>query len=195
MVLKTTTMFLLFATATYGVVASQEPIECGLNEEPGDPCARPDNPCYCELQWPETGEGGSCTGCVCKPGFRRTLFGECASEEECRKCRGDPFTDFRACGTACPFACKQTTPRACPRICVQDCFCIDGYVRSSENGTCVPIEHCPPICRDTNMVFSSSTNCNPPSCDNYCPATCGVPGCECAPGLFLQKGQCVKECA
>ncbi|KAK8772931.1 hypothetical protein V5799_012533 [Amblyomma americanum] len=192
------TAALLYIVIAYAwrTASSSANTKCGFNEEPGDPCARPDSPCFCNVDRKDKGSRDSCPGCVCKEGFRRTLFGECVNQTMCELCDEEPFSGYKTCGTACPLVCNETVARMCARICVQGCFCYDGYIRSSTtNGTCVLIKDCPPLCPDPSMVFSQTTSCNPPSCDQVCPSVCGGPGCQCPPDMFLQNGTCVQQCA
>ncbi|XP_037273269.2 uncharacterized protein LOC119165188 [Rhipicephalus microplus] len=182
------------------------PFDCQLNEEPGDPCARPDLPCRRNSndgKYPflaNTTGGKGCSGCVCRQGFRRSVFGECIAESDCRTCWNDPFSDYSSCG-GCPPVCGEDYPAPCPRTCTSGCYCLDGFVRSSrDGGSCVPIASCPPKCFGENMVFVAQKSCFPERCpkredqddDAY---DCGRPGCECSQGhRLLDSLTCVAKC-
>ncbi|XP_077492480.1 uncharacterized protein LOC144103698, partial [Amblyomma americanum] len=183
---------------------------CPLNEELGDPCTKPDRPCRGEpgegRQLPSgfdaiSGENpGPCSGCVCKPGFRRSVFGECVADVDCRSCWRDPFSDFVSCGGCSP-VCGQLYPAPCPRTCSSGCYCLEGFVRSSkEGGHCVPATSCPPVCVQANMVFVARKSCFPVRCgggdhEECFPYDCGRPGCECKPGYHLiNSTACVTAC-
>ncbi|KAH6924868.1 hypothetical protein HPB50_025766 [Hyalomma asiaticum] len=171
--------------------------DCQLNEEPGDPCTRPDLPCRSVFVGNST-YGKGCSGCVCKQGFRRSVFGECVAEGDCRTCWSDPFSDYSSCG-GCPPVCGEVYPAPCPRTCSSGCYCIDGFVRSSiDGGSCVPVTSCPPKCLGGNMVFVAHKSCYPDRCpagQDYGPYDCGGPGCECSQGYrLLDSLTCVAKC-
>ncbi|XP_075529749.1 uncharacterized protein LOC142563108 isoform X1 [Dermacentor variabilis] len=176
-----------------------------MNEEPGDPCSRPDLPCRGDTKEGQslspsnsTREKG-CSGCVCREGFRRSAFGECVAESDCRTCWRDPFSDYSYCG-GCPPVCGEVYPAPCPRTCSPGCYCLDGFVRSSrDGGSCVPVPSCPPKCLYENMVFVTHKSCFPERCGHdglECGAyDCGRPGCECSRGYrLLDSLTCVDEC-
>ncbi|XP_077494810.1 inducible metalloproteinase inhibitor protein-like [Amblyomma americanum] len=190
---------LILVIALPVVVQLSEASVCQANEVPGDPCRYPDNVCICNVtrQTPRPVE--TCSGCVCKDGYWRSLFGACEPVDSCLTCRGDLYADYKSCGSRCAPICNGTLSEVCPDICVGGCFCLPGYVRSSHNGTCVPIDVCPPLCRDPNQVYVSSVTCFPKTCDHgghsRCGPPCGQPGCQCKQGFYtLPNGTCVDSC-
>ncbi|XP_070383383.1 SCO-spondin-like [Dermacentor albipictus] len=208
LVLETLLGSLLLATVGSNpeVESDEAPVsECPMNEEPGDPCSRPDLPCRGDIKEGQslspsnsTLEKG-CSGCVCREGFRRSAFGECVAESDCRACWRDPFSDYSHCG-GCPPVCGEVYPAPCPRTCSPGCYCLDGFVRSSrDGGSCVPVSSCPPKCLYENMVFVTHKSCFPERCGHdglECGGyDCGRPGCECSPGYHLLDSlTCVDEC-
>lgn len=55
----------------------------------------------------------------------------------------DTNEQYSSCGTYCPQTCNDyASPKACPDVCAQGCFCLEGFVRRSVDGECVPVEAC-----------------------------------------------------
>ncbi|KAG0424406.1 hypothetical protein HPB47_028343 [Ixodes persulcatus] len=141
-------------------------IACSANEEIGDPCRNPDEPCPITRANSDATSNDSCGGCVCKEGFLRTVLGECVTPEQCDRCKDKEFEVFMSCGTACPLVCNQTYPKVCRLQCVTSCFCLPGYIRPSKDGPCVPIEECPPTCEDdVTMIYTTCRSACPPTCN------------------------------
>ncbi|XP_040078779.1 inducible metalloproteinase inhibitor protein-like [Ixodes scapularis] len=88
-----------------------------------------------------------------------------------------------SCGTACPLVCNQTYTEGCTLQCVASCFCLPGYIRSSKDGRCVPLEECPPTCKDdVTMIYTTCRSACPPTCNEEsvgCPEVCEGDGCVC----------------
>lgn len=68
----------------------------------------------------------------------------------CRKCNTNEV--YKSCGTQCEPTCPNPTNNSCSQACVEGCFCVQGYVRMTPKGSCVPIKSC------GNSTSSSSSS-------------------------------------
>ncbi|KAG0416154.1 hypothetical protein HPB47_006664, partial [Ixodes persulcatus] len=174
---------------------------CPMNEHLGDRCANPDK--RCGRQGILQTKPGSCTGCVCDEGFLRSGHGTCVSREQCDQCKGRTHEAYNHCDTACPLVCNVTFPETCNRMCVLRCSCLRGYSRSwPDDGPCVPIEDCPPLCKDKDREYTTCASSSDPTCFRFYPDEPSKPcdlgdGCRCKKGLMRstdRKGDpCIAE--
>ena len=62
------------------------------------------------------------------------------------------------CGNSCYATCDDENP-TCDDTCTPTCNCIDGFVKSSDDGECIPIEECKNVvdltCGDNEELVNS----------------------------------------
>ncbi|XP_064489939.1 serine protease inhibitor swm-1-like [Ornithodoros turicata] len=170
--------------------------ECGMNEISSESCKFPERYCGGPNSRPQKNRDG-CRPCVCRPGYVRNSKGECVSASDCNKCRADEFSEYQECGTACPLICGEPVPEVCILLCVAGCFCLPGYIRSSKDGPCVPIDTCPPKCGPHAHFRRCASNC-PAVCGKKpvaCTQVCLQAGCDCDEGYILSpdRSRCISD--
>ncbi|KAI5636359.1 trypsin inhibitor like cysteine rich domain-containing protein [Phthorimaea operculella] len=160
--------------------------------EPVDPVC-PENEVYtnCTSTCPEccpcTDVPDCKSGCQCKEGYVRDADENCVPAQKCGV-NEELVSCFRSCP---PDSCDTlylNYPCANPENlpCYPGCKCKQGYLR--DNGTCVPVEKCPPlnppdpICSE-NETYDDCVPYCPPGL--FCPAVL-TPGCE--PGCKCNEG-------
>ncbi|XP_035227821.1 zonadhesin-like, partial [Stegodyphus dumicola] len=135
-------------------------------------------------------------GCFCKDGLVRDSNGECVETEECGKKICGKNEIYKECGTACPANCTNRNP-ICTEKCVEGCFCMEGFVRST-NGTCVPLSQCPyEICGPFERYSTCVNPCNDCEIKGNCQFLVCNEGCDCIEGFHRDKnGNCIpaSEC-
>ncbi|XP_065194502.1 C3 and PZP-like alpha-2-macroglobulin domain-containing protein 8 isoform X2 [Sycon ciliatum] len=87
------------------------------------------------------------SGCRCKDNFLR-LGDRCVMASDCKRLLNACSENEQQsdCSAGCQETCSDLTlglPRICPFVCQRGCVCKPGYVRESEDGTCVPKDQCP----------------------------------------------------
>jgi hypothetical protein len=121
-----------------------------------------------------------------------------AAAREVQVC--DTNEQYSSCGTYCPQTCNDyASPKACPDVCAQGCFCLEGFVRRSVDGECVPVEACKdvPQCMENEELTECGWLCQP-TCNNNAPQNCSdgcVETCVCKKGYIRSAvdGPCVPQ--
>ncbi|CAD6189513.1 unnamed protein product [Caenorhabditis auriculariae] len=118
---------------------------------------------------------------------------------------------FKTCGSACEPNCNDRRPRACPAVCVNNvCQCEEGFVRDSDNKTCVRRSECrrvqlpetgntsespivPDIVRGRRQAPACGPNEEFKTCGSTCEPRCGLPlvGQICTYQCNLNKCMCM----
>lgn len=128
--------------------------------------------------------------------------GKCIPAKECPaaiQCKGE----YEEPGCKCYHeVCGRAYPQVVCKKCNEGCYCIDGYIKESPSGKCIPVDQCedvtppPPTCGE-NEVYNClcrDSICNEP--DITC-VRC-EDGCHCAEGYIraFNGGQCIpaKSC-
>lgn len=172
-------------------VPGQGSCSCGLGEKSGDPRKTPVKRCGEKL----TGKARSlqpkmqCPKCVCREGWVQNAYGHCVPEKDCNKCKRYENEVFLTCSTP-PLICGKPIPRILALRCMQGCFCVEGFIRKSKKGPCVPIETCPFTCGENQEFTTCLTGCEP-VCNLPVPASCvkkcSLLGCKCKAGFVLRE--------
>ncbi|XP_065092411.1 zonadhesin-like [Ochlerotatus camptorhynchus] len=79
----------------------------------------------------------------------------------CNNCT-QPYEEYQLCGTGCPATCDNQHPGVCNTVCVAGCFCTDGYVRNTVDGTCVLPANCPCATTTTPEPCTTTTTTEEP---------------------------------
>ena len=115
------------------------------------------------------------------------------------------------CGKSCYATCDDENP-TCDDTCTPTCNCIDGFVKSSDDGECIPMEECKNVvdltCGDNEELVNSLDPCydtceqarldsERPDCIKNDPNVTFFAGCRCLPGFVrlnaYQYATCVPE--
>ncbi|KAL4707319.1 hypothetical protein ACJJTC_019857, partial [Scirpophaga incertulas] len=170
------------------VPKSQCPSQCSVAARCRPTCAVP-NPTNCPVVLNKPTE--NVDGCQCKQGYILSeTNGRCIKIEECPQdsCNGDPNAIVKACPWACDPTCARPGMANCEKLCKPvGCQCKPGYIRSSEDGSCILADDCPG--GNPCGANSSFTECAFDCPNDYCPnednwpkmAVCDAPR-DCKPG-------------
>lgn len=172
---------------------------CGRNEEPSL-CSTPCQPtCANPVRFPCPTKACGDPDCVCKIGFiRLTDDGPCISGDKCRQCGLNE--QIVKCDTPCQATCVEPNRRPCPTFFCgnPDCICLPGFIRSQDNGSCIPEDKCCK-CGPNEKVVKCEVPCQSTCADpdrQPCPTkACGDFDCVCKDGFirYRDNGRCVES--
>ncbi|CAG5110757.1 Oidioi.mRNA.OKI2018_I69.chr2.g5125.t1.cds [Oikopleura dioica] len=99
--------------------------------------------------------------------------------------------EFKTCGTACEPTCQNPSPGVCTEQCVEECQCLEGFVRNDE-GNCVRERECTPTCGENEEFKTCGTMCEKtcwsPNENKKCNKKCNENVCQCKDGFLREKG-------
>ncbi|XP_049274769.1 atrophin-1-like isoform X1 [Rhipicephalus sanguineus] len=178
----------LIATATFCILAvnGQEYFggrQCGCLEVPVNGPPRTEN--FCRWRVTPSSLLYKKWDCVCRPGMVRNAWGDCITNQECKRCKCFWYKDFNVCRRECPLKCGEPVRTTCSQDCAFGCDCPPGRIRTASKSYCVKTSKCTPICPANSHYTSCLSNCapkcgkrQPPNCITRCRRA----GCACIEG-------------